>query len=52
MAAYNEHTAYNQAWHLLGAIGHNASFDHQVQNLRDVIQEKISANDPFLQLKI
>ena len=52
MAAYDERTAYNQAWHLLGAIGRSASFDHQVQNLRDVLQEKISANDPFLQLEI
>ena len=54
MAAYDEHTAYNQAWHLLEAIRYDTSFDHQdlVQNLRDVLQEKNSANDPFLQLKL
>ena len=52
MAAYGEHTAYRQAWHLLEGIHCNTSFDHQVQELRDVLQDKISANDPFLQLEI
>ena len=52
MAAYDERTAYSQARHLMEATGHHTSFDHQVQNLRDVLQEKISASDPFLQLEI
>ena len=52
MAAYDEHTAYRQAWYLLEGIHCNTSFDHQVQELRDVLQDKISANDPFLQLEI
>ena len=52
MAAYDERTSYSQAWHLLEAIRCDTSFDHQVQNLRDVLQDKISANDPFLQLEL
>ena len=52
IAAYDEHTAYRQAWHLLEGIHCDTSFDHQVQELRDVLQDKISANDPFLQLEI
>ena len=38
--------------HLLEGIDCDTSFDHQVQELRDVLQDKISANDPFLQLEI